>query len=62
METVKIKIRRKNGERRIGNVVRLTNEARDVLQKMMNDNNMGATELISEIIIQVSPNVEFVDW
>lgn len=58
MATIKINLR--PPERTIGNIVRITPEARTVLQDILDNHNVSATQVVSQLIIQGAPMLEFV--
>lgn len=56
--TIKIKLRQP--ERTVSDVVRLTPEARAVLQEILDEHNVSARQVVSQLIIQGAPMLEFV--
>ncbi len=58
MDTIKIKLRQP--ERTVSDVVRLTPEARAVLQEILDEHNVSARQVVSQLIIQGAPLLEFV--
>ena len=59
MDTIKIRIQPRG--KAIGNIVRISNEARNVLQQIVLKSDVSASVILSELIIQGAKYIEFVD-
>lgn len=58
METIKIIVKPRGNA--IGNVIRISNEARNVLQKIVFDHDIEASVIVSALIIQGAEHLEFI--
>lgn len=57
--TIKVPLRRR--EKTLSNIVRVTDAAREILQDIVDDHNVSATQVVSALIIQGHKYLEFVD-
>lgn len=56
----KIKIFVRTPDRMVSDMVRITPEARRVLQDILDSHNVSARQVVSQLIIQGAPMLEFV--
>lgn len=56
----KIQIKLRTPERKVSNIVRIDQEARAVLQEVLDEHDVSATQVVSQLIIQGAPLLEFV--
>lgn len=57
MEKIKIKLR--TSARTVSEIIRITPEAQAVLQDILDEHNVSTRQLVSQLIIQCAPYLEF---
>lgn len=58
---MKIKITLRSAERTVGDVVRISPKAKAVLQDILDEHNVSARQVVSQLIIQGAALLEFVE-